>query len=74
MKPETLQLSLRSQISHDMLTPLSGIIGLLQFLKATQITQEQKEYITDIQSSVTELLGTQGKIDTLLSQCIYHTK
>ena len=51
------------QLSHQMRTSLSGLLGFTQFLKETKLTEEQKEYVKIIATSSDELL-------TLLSNII----
>ena len=60
--------SLRSQISHELITPLSGLIGLLDCLEATDLTPEQSAYMSGIQLSAQQLLVAQGKVTALLSE------
>lgn len=46
-------------ISHELLTPLNGIIGFVEFIhteRAGSISKEQKEYLGDILSSSYQLL------------------
>jgi len=44
------------QVSHQMRTSLSGLLGFTQFLKETKLTEEQKEYVKIIATSSDELL------------------
>ncbi len=43
-------------MSHDIRTPMNGIIGILELLLDTDITPEQREYLTIIQNSSHSLL------------------
>jgi PAS domain S-box-containing protein len=43
-------------MSHEMRTPLNGVIGLTSLLRGTPLTPEQREYATAIQSSGDALL------------------
>ena len=43
-------------ISHQMRTSLSGLLGFTQFLESTEMTEEQKEFVEIIASSSDELL------------------
>lgn len=43
-------------ISHQMRTSLSGLLGFTQFLKDTDLTEEQEEFISIIGTSSNELL------------------
>ncbi|MCW8920391.1 MAG: ATP-binding protein [Sedimenticola sp.] len=52
-----------SSMTHELRTPLSGIMGMAQLLKHTSLNIEQKEYVESIVSS--------GKIlDTLISEVL----
>ena len=70
MKNQKDTLSVQSQISHELRTPMSGILGFLQFLSDTQIDDEQRDYLSHIEASANRLLDAQGKIDHLLSDLI----
>lgn len=45
-----------ANISHEILTPLNGIIGLSHLALQTQLTSEQKDYLNKIQSSGRDLV------------------
>jgi signal transduction histidine kinase len=68
MSKISFQPTLRSQISHELITPLSGLMVLLEHLKATDLTPEQAAYMVDIQSSADQLLSAQDKVSALLSE------
>jgi len=44
-------------MSHEIRTPMNGIIGFTELLKATDATEEQKEFINIIDKSSQNLLG-----------------
>ncbi|MCI5080134.1 MAG: response regulator [Saprospiraceae bacterium] len=44
-------------VSHDMRTPMNAIIGMLNLLKRTELTDDQVEYIQSIKQSSSILLG-----------------
>ncbi|MDR6554903.1 response regulator [Paenibacillus qinlingensis] len=46
-----------AKMSHEIRTPLNGIIGLSQLLGKTQLSDHQKDYLTNITSSSHTLLG-----------------
>ena len=68
MLATTYKPSLRSQISHELRIPLTGIIGMVQFLSDTTLSDQQKEYLSLIQASAERLLVTQSRIDSILSE------
>jgi len=43
-------------ISHQMRTSLSGLLGFTHFLESTELTEEQKEFVSIISTSSDELL------------------
>ncbi|MCX7823675.1 MAG: ATP-binding protein [Syntrophobacterales bacterium] len=46
-----------ANMSHEIRTPLNGIIGATHLLETTNLTPEQKEYVSIIQTSSEVLLG-----------------
>jgi len=46
-----------ANMSHEIRTPMNGIIGFTELLKATDATEEQKEFINVIDKSAQNLLG-----------------
>ena len=44
-----------ASISHDLKTPISGVIGLLELFKKENLSYEQRELLTTISSSMTHL-------------------
>ena len=40
-----------TMISHDIRTPMNGVLGMMELLKHTQLNNEQKEYVNVITSS-----------------------
>lgn len=47
---------LLANISHEMRTPMNGIIGMIDFLEGTNLDANQKEYINTIKDSSENLL------------------
>ena len=45
-----------ANMSHEIRTPMNGILGFLQLLDSTQLSDEQSEYISMIESSSDSLL------------------
>ncbi|NOR87409.1 MAG: response regulator [Bacteroidales bacterium] len=45
-----------SSISHDIRTPMNGIVGLVDLLKKTKLDKEQDEYLIDLNTSSSNLL------------------
>lgn len=62
--------SLKSQIQHELITPLSCILGLLHCLQETKINHEQADYLHDIQVSVESLLDIENTVGHLVSYAI----
>jgi PAS domain S-box-containing protein len=44
-------------MSHEMRTPLNGVIGLISLLQGTPLTPRQREYVSALQASGDALLG-----------------
>jgi len=61
-----LQLSVHSQINHELLTPLTGILGMAHFLSNTSLTIHQKKLLDAIVTSAHELEGAGEKIRIIL--------
>lgn len=45
-----------ASISHDIRTPMNGIVGMVDLLKKTKLDGEQDEYLTDLNISSSNLL------------------
>lgn len=60
------QPNIASQVSHDLRIPLTGILGMTYFLNKTQLTPEQKRYVSIIEAEVTRLLALEDKLHTLV--------
>ncbi len=46
-----------TNVSHEVRTPMNGILGMLDLLEDTQLDPEQHTYVSSIQSSAKSLLG-----------------
>jgi signal transduction histidine kinase/ActR/RegA family two-component response regulator len=51
-----------ASISHDLKTPISGVIGLLELFKKENLTYDQKELLTTISSSMSHINRLVGDI------------
>ena len=64
-KPEEAQFdqakgAFLASLNHEVRTPLSGIVGMLDLLSETELDEDQKEYLTAARlctESLTELLN-----------------
>ena len=61
-------LSLRSRLGHELRTPLSAIIGLLDLLRSTNPNPEQESYIADLELSAHQLLQSEERIFLLMNE------
>jgi len=46
-----------ANVSHELLTPMNGIVGMTDLTLATPLTAEQQNHLTTVQTSATALLG-----------------
>jgi signal transduction histidine kinase len=46
-----------TNVSHELLTPMNGILGMAGLLAETQLSDEQRELLTDVQQSGQRLFG-----------------
>ena len=51
-----------ASISHDLRTPISGVLGLLELFKKENLTYEQKELLTTISSSMIHMNRLVGDV------------
>lgn len=51
-----------ASISHDLKTPISGVLGLLELFKKENLTYEQKELLTTISSSMIHMNRLVGDV------------
>lgn len=56
-KVEELQGKFLSNISHEFRTPMNGILGFIDLIGGTNLTELQQEYITSAQSSARNLMN-----------------
>lgn len=57
VKVPSIESQFLAQMSHDIRTPVSGIIGMTSLLQMTSLTAEQKEFVDTIESSSSLLLA-----------------
>jgi hypothetical protein len=57
LKVASLETQFLAQMSHDIRTPISGIIGMTSLLQTTSLSAEQKEFVDTIESSSSLLLA-----------------
>ncbi len=51
-----------SHISHELLTPMDGILGMTELAMETELTDEQRNYLEMINASADRLFGVVGDI------------
>jgi signal transduction histidine kinase/CheY-like chemotaxis protein len=51
-----------SNISHEILTPMDGILGMTGLVLETELTQEQRQYLEMVSASADRLLGVVNDI------------
>jgi len=66
MKTKTITPNLTSQIRHELITPLTCILSLLGSLGRTRISEQQANYLHDIEASVASLINIQDTVDRLM--------
>jgi len=62
------QPSLSSQTSHALRIPLTGIMGMTHLLSQTNLTKEQQDSISIIQSCAEQLLAASEQVCDLLQK------
>jgi PAS domain S-box-containing protein len=51
-----------ASMSHEIYTPMAGVIGMAEILKQSKLNQEQEEYLNVIVKSATNLMGVLNDI------------
>jgi len=57
-----------SQVNHELRIPLTGIMGMVHFLKRTTLTLEQEQYLQVISMSGERLLSLTKSLDSMISK------
>jgi signal transduction histidine kinase len=68
MQLSQLKISLRSQMSHELLTPLTCVKGLIDCLRQTSPSAIQCDYLDDIQKMLDQAFNAQHKIDDFIAK------
>jgi signal transduction histidine kinase len=66
MKHTIYQPSAVSHISHELRIPLTGILGMVNFLNKTSLTPHQQAYVQIIQEAANRLLSLENKLPAIL--------
>jgi signal transduction histidine kinase len=54
---ERSKIGFLSTVSHELLTPMNGVIGAMQLLQTTELTDEQSEYIEMLEESTNSMMA-----------------
>jgi two-component system sensor histidine kinase BarA len=65
MKMESFKPSLSSLVSHQIITPVSGIIGILDILYETNLDSNQISYLRYIEKLAKELAASKSTIEQI---------
>lgn len=69
---QTEYTTLLTQLSHDMRTPMNGVIGMTSMLETTPLTNEQQDYMESIKRSSEDLIDALD--ETLRTAGITHAE
>lgn len=61
-KANLMKSNFLANMSHEIRTPMNGVLGFLQLLEDTELTSEQREYISDVKKSSQMLLDIINEI------------
>jgi signal transduction histidine kinase len=68
MKTESFKPSLSSLVSHQITTPVSGIIGILDILYETKLDSNQISYLRYIEKLAKELAASRLTIEQIFKE------
>ncbi len=59
--------NMTATISHELRIPITGILGMVNFLSKTLVIPQQEEYLQNIRNSAIRLLELEDKLHKIYS-------